>query len=189
MSYVSRMTKETTMNAMSFRAAVAMMAALTAGLALWLLTVGTAHANLGFTLPPMTPPATATTIAGCGKLPVSQIEFCKSQVGWSEIGSARVAIDQAASARTASEVAACRNLPVSTRFMCENQAGYGQAVPQQNLSSSQEAALRAADERYHAAVAACKAGPPSAEGAVACLSQAGQDTRLAAATTPTAPTG
>jgi hypothetical protein len=169
--------KETIMsvNAMKSRAEVAVMAAFAVGIGLLLLLVGTAHANVS-----MTVPGVATTIAGCNKLPLSQIEFCKSEVGWSRIGSAHVAIDKSASARTASEMAACRKLPLSAKYMCEDQAGYGQAVPRQTVSISQEAALTKADERYHAAVAACNERPISGVRTSACLSRAGQDARLAA---------
>jgi len=162
-------------NAMNSRAGFAMLAAFASATALLLALVGTAYANVT-----MTPPGMATTIAGCNKLPLSQIEFCKSEVGWSGIGSAHVAIDSSASARTASEMAACRNLPLSTRYMCEDQAGYGQAVPRQALSSSDEAALKKADERYHAAMAACNERPFSGVRTPSCWSRAGQDMRLAA---------
>ena len=77
-------------------------------------------------------------------------------------------------------MAACRKLPLGTtsQYMCEDQAGYGQPVPEQKLSTSQAAALKTADARYHAGVAACTSRPFSAEATYACVEQAGQDDEL-----------
>jgi hypothetical protein len=142
------------------------------------LAIGTAQGAVGPANPaPLVPSPMATTNAGCNRLPVSEREFCKSQVGWARVSTADVAIDQNASARTASEMKACKSLPVSDRYICEDQAGYGQKVPRQTTSSeAQRGALTSAYARYRKAVADCNRMPVSDR--TICVSQAGYASRL-----------
>ncbi len=140
------------------------------------LGTGTNRANIDLsTLQPAPPTA---TVAGCYKLPLSQRAFCASQVGWSQLASSHVAINQQASAGAKAEMASCKSLPYSDIFVCEEQAGYGEKVPRA-LAPNQRIALQNPNAEYKSAVAACKRLPVSDWNT--CISQAGYDVRLARA--------
>jgi hypothetical protein len=162
-------------NLHSTRATVARGAIFAAGIAL-LVAMGDAQAAVSS---PTAPDATSAKMARCSRLPLSQSEFCKSEVGWSAIAASQAAIDRSASSRTASAMVACETVPLSQRGICKAQAGYGQPVPKPALSVAQEIALNAADARYRAAAADCSHMPLSDR--TMCLSQAGNDTRLSVA--------
>jgi len=151
-------------------------AMLCASVLLAIFAVGTARADVGaFALAPSGVP---TTVAGCNQLPLSEREFCESQVGWSQVVASNVPIDQQASATAKAAMARCKALPLSDVFTCENQAGYGEKVAQA-LAPNQRIALQNPTAEYKAAVAACEQMPVSDRNT--CISQAGYDARLARA--------
>ncbi len=137
-----------------------------------LFAVGAVHAN-AFAVSPA-----PTTMAECSKLPVSQVEFCRSQVGGSQTMPNTREIDRTASARAESEVTKCKSLPGSDQDICKAQAGYGQKVPE-DLAPNQRIALDKANAQYKAAVARCNQMPASDHNT--CVDQAGYDYRLAQA--------
>ena len=139
------------------------------------LGASTGRANID--LSTLQPAPLSATVAGCYQLPLSQREFCASQVGWSQLAPSHVAINEQASAAAKAAMARCKSLPYSDIFVCEAQAGYGEKVPRPTmLSARQKATVKAENARYQAAAASCKRGPLS--DLDTCLSLAGNDATL-----------